>query len=201
MTQAQPRMVTTDGDGDSRFVPLTIAPNCNNIGTTTSANLTDGAFNVWGNSLSVDSFPGVSTRLGGIPLELAEWGHGNPDNIRCEGQYIETPRSLVDWLYLLAAGERRAEDDMALHFGDGTVDFEPLRVSDFWVGEAAFGERAKLESHVMHYPHHVQQRVTGRLWLERVPVVRQTELVGFRLPKHAAIHVFAITLRLAESYE
>ncbi len=192
-------MVTTDGD--SRFIPLDIAANCGNVGTTTAANLADGAFNVWGNSLSVDSFPGASTRLGGIPLELTEWGDGRPDNIRCEGQYIETPGNLVDWLYVLAAGERRAEDDMALHFRDGTVDFAPLRVSDFWVGEAAFGERAMVESQVMHYPHHVQQRVTGRLWLERVPVVRQTELVGCRLPKNAAIHIFAMTLRLAESYE
>ncbi len=46
----------------------------------------------------------------------------------------------------------------------------------------------------MHYPHHVQQGVPGRIWLVRVPAVRMAELAGLRLPRNVAIHLFAATL-------
>ena len=81
-------------------------------------------------------------------------------------------------------------------FSDGTrVDFEALRISDFWASEAAFGERVAFESPVMHYPRHVQPKVSALLWIQRVPVTRRATLEAIRLPRNVAVHVFALTLR------
>ncbi len=104
-----------------------------------------------------------------------------------------------DWLYVLAASERRAEDELALYFADGSVDFEMLRVSDFWAAEAAFGEPVGFESATMHYPRHVQHGVQARVWLERVPVTRMAVLDEPQLPKNIAMHIFAATLDRADS--
>lgn len=184
---------------DRQFVTLDTGSHCNNQGATTNRQLTAGRFNVWRNSLSAAELPSGRTTLHGIPFDLPTWTAGRPDNIRCEGQFVTVPRGHYDWLYLLAAAERRAEDEMAFHFCDGTVDFEAVRVSDFWAATAAFGERDAVTSPVMHYPYHVQSGVPGRIWLERVPVVRQTALAGFRLPQNVSIHVFAVTLCLTVS--
>lgn len=179
---------------DLQFLPLDIAAHRNNIGTTTDQRLANGRFNVWRNSLCATELPTGRVTVHGIPFELPAWTAGDSDNIRCEGQYVTVPHGHYDWLYLLAAAERRAEDETALHFQDGTVDFETIRVSDFWASTAAFGERDAMTSPVMHYPYHVQSGVPGRVWLERVPVVRQTALAGFRLPRNVSIHIFAVTL-------
>ncbi|WP_220182803.1 hypothetical protein [Sphaerisporangium album] len=120
------------------------------------------------------------------------------DNIRCAGQYVELPEGRYDWIHLLTAAERRTEDTVALHFAGGEVDFEPLRVSDFWArAHAAFGEAKAFETPVMHYPHHVQPRVEALMWSQRVPVTRRAPLRGLRLPRNVAIHLFAMTLQTA----
>lgn len=179
---------------DVHFLPLDIAVHRNNLGATTERGLASGRFNVWRNSLCANDLPSGRTTVHGIPFELPAWPAGRPDNIRCEGQYVAVPHGHYDWLYLLAAAERRAEDEAALHFQDGSVDFEAVRVSDFWASTAAFGEREAMTSSVMHYPYHVQSGVPGRVWLERVPIVRQAALAGFRLPRNVSIHIFAVTL-------
>jgi len=182
--------------GNLQFVALDITAHYNNKGATTDQRLASGELNVWRNSLSAGELPGGRASFSGVPFELPAWTAGGPDNVRCAGQYVTVPPGRYDWLYLLAAAERRAEDEMALHFRDGTVDFETVRVSDFWAATAAFGEPDAMTSPAMHYPHHVQSGVPGRIWLERVPVVRPIDLTGFRLPRNVAIHIFAVTLCL-----
>lgn len=167
---------------------------CNNVGTSLPDQTAAGRLNVWGNSLAADQLPSGDIEIAGIPFRLPALGTGEPDNVRCDGQYVSVRPGRYDWIYFLAAAERRAEDEIALHFSDGWVDYEALRVSDFWASAAAFGEELALTSPVMHYPHHVQQGVPGRIWLVRAPVVRMAELTGFRLPHNVAIHLFAATL-------
>jgi hypothetical protein len=168
----------------------------NNVGATSAGDTGDGAFNVWGNSFAAEHMPPPGpVAVDGVRFDFPAVGTGEPDNVRCEGQLVEVPAGAYDWLYALAAAERRAEDEVALHFEDGAVDFEALRVSDFWAAEAAFGERVAAESPVMHYPRHVQPNVPARLWLQRVPVTRRATLEAIRLPRNVAIHVFALTLR------
>jgi hypothetical protein len=183
--------VRTNGD-----LPVPLEEHLNNVGATSSRNTGSGAFNVWGNSFAAEHLPPPGPiAVDGVEFDFPAVGGDEPDNVRCEGQLVDVPAGAYDWLYVLAAAERRAEDDVALHFEDGAVDFETLRISDFWAAEAAFGERVAAESPVMHYPRHVQPNVPARLWLQRVPVTRRATLEAIRLPRNVAIHVFALTLR------
>jgi hypothetical protein len=179
-----------------RDLVVSLDEHLNNNGATSSRNTGSGAFNVWGNSFAAEHLPPPGpVVVDGVGFDFPAVGTGEPDNVRCAGQLVAVLPGAYDWLYVLAAAERRAEDDVALHFEDGVVDFETLRVSDFWAAEAAFGERLAFESPVMHYPRHVQPNVPARLWMQRVPVTRRATLEAIRLPWNVAIHVFALTLR------
>ena len=182
--------------GRSQFRPTGLVPYFNNVGISSACDTSVGRFNVWHNSLPAETLPpGGPITVHGIPFEFPKSGVGAPDNIRCAGQYISLLPGSHDWIYLLVAGERRVEDEVALHFEAGEVDFEALRVSDFWAAPAAFGESPAFRSSAMHYPHHVQPGLAATIWLQRVPVIRRIGvLVGLRLPRNVAIHVFALTL-------
>ena len=177
-------------------LPVPLSAHLNNVGVTSRRDTGSGAFNVWGNSFAAEHLPGAGpVVVDGVSFDHPAVGTGEPDNVRCEGQLLEVPPGAYDWLYLLAAAERRAEDELALHFEGGAVDFEALRISDFWASEAAFGERVAFESPVMHYPRHVQPKVSALLWIQRVPVTRRATLEAIGLPRNVAVHVFALTLR------
>lgn len=172
-----------------------LRPYLNNVGVTTTADIGCGHFNVWRNSFAAEDLPeaGSRTVIGSITFQLPVLGNTEPDNVRCDGQYIPVPPGYFDWLYVLGAAERRVEDQVALHFADGRVDFEPLRLTDFWAAPPAFGETLAFQT-LMHYPQHVQFGVPARMWCQRVPVVRRARLIAVRLPANAAAHLFAITL-------
>jgi hypothetical protein len=191
--QATPRPA---GPGTAIDLPVPLAAYLNNVGATPAGDTGRGRFNVWGNSFAAEHLPPPgAVVVDGVWFDFPAVGTGAPDNVRCEGQRVEVPAGAYDWIYLLAAAERRAEDEVALHFARGEVDFEALRVSDFWAAEPAFGERLAFESPVMHYPRHVQPNVPARLWAQRVPVTRRATLEAILLPRNVAIHVFALTLR------
>lgn len=195
------------------FRPVDLAGHLNNRGATGRADTGAGRFNVWRNSFPAEHLPepGSTLQVGGVPFTLPPPDPAG-DNVRCAGQYVELPAVRCDWVHLLAAAERRTEDTLALHYGGGegstggstdgstggstggTVDFEALRISDFWAAPAWFGEREALRTPVMHYPHHVQPGVPALLWAQRVPVTRRFPLVGVRFPRNVAVHVFAITV-------
>ncbi|MEO3926675.1 hypothetical protein ABGB07_22820 [Micromonosporaceae bacterium B7E4] len=176
-------------------VPIELAAHLNNAGITPASDTGRGRFNVWRNSLPGEELPlGRPVTAGGVRFAFPAAGPGRPDNVRCEGQLVTVPPGRYDWCCLLAAGERRVEDEVALHFADGSVDFEPVRVSDFWAASAVFGEDEAVATSVMHYPQHVQPGVTAHIWCQRVPVTRRAELRRLRLPHNVALHVFAATL-------
>lgn len=167
----------------------------NNRGFSERTDTGAGRFNVWGNSFPAEHVPppGRTIVVDGVPFVMPPRDPAG-DNVRCAGQYVPVPAARCDWAHLLAAAERRAEDTVALHFDDGAVDLEALRVSDFWAAPAWFGEREAFRAPVMHYPHHVQPGVPALMWAQRAPVARRTPLVGLRLPRNVAIHVVAITV-------
>ncbi len=179
---------------------IDLSAHLDNVGTSTRSDTGSGRFNVWGNSFAAEDLPagGAGVVIDAVPFTLPEIGTGAPDNVRCAGQYIDVPPQdgPADWLYLLAAGERRVEDEIALHFADGSVDFEPVRVSDFWAAPPAFGETAAFST-LMHYPIHVQFGVPATIWCQRVPVTRRAPLAGIGLPHNLALHIFAATLQPA----
>jgi hypothetical protein len=170
-----------------------------NDAISTRANPGDGAFNVWGNTLPAESLPESGSLIGvrGVPFRFPPTGDGELNTVVCRGQLLRLPPAHVDWLHLLAASERRTEDTVHVHYADGAVDPEWIRVSDFWPAAPHFGEVLAFRCPVMHYPRHVQPGVEGQIWMTRVPVVRRTPLAALRLPRNVAIHVFALTLEEA----
>ncbi|MFC5663906.1 hypothetical protein ACFP3U_13040 [Kitasatospora misakiensis] len=180
---------------ESRFRPVPLEAHANNRAVTPAHGTADGAFNVWRNSFPAEHLPepGSAITVDEVPFRFPEPTPAG-DNLRCAGQYLRLPAGRYDWIHLLAAGERRVEAEAALHFADGEVDFEAVRVSDFWAAPARFGEREAFRTPVMHYPQHVQPGVPACLWAQRVPVTRRAVLHGIRLPRHIALHVFALTL-------
>ena len=120
------------------YVPMPIGEHFNNRAISPAQESGAGRFNVWGNSFPAGQLPepGSRVEVAGVPFDFPAVAAGG-DNIRCDGQLIAPPRGRYDWLHLLAAAERRAEDGVALHFTDGEVDFEALRVSDFWAARMA----------------------------------------------------------------
>lgn len=170
-----------------------------NIAITSAADKGAGRLNVWGNSLAAEWLPepGGTVEVADVPFAFPACGDDGTDNVVCRGQPLAIDAVDCEWAHLLAAAERRVEDFVTLHYADGSADPEWLRVSDFWAAPPAFGEMLAFESPVMHYPHHEQERVPGRVWAVRVPVPRRQPLAGIRLPVNPAIHVFACTLELA----
>src|SRR6516225_8709872 len=134
------------------FHPVSLAAHYNNRAISAAGDTKAGSFNVWGNSFPAEHLPQPGARIdvGGVPFVFAEPGTGG-DNLRCGGQFLPLPPGRYDWIHLLAAAERRTEDQVALHFAGGSVDFEALRVSDFWAGaRSAFGDLRVFETPVMH---------------------------------------------------
>ncbi len=180
--------------------PVDLSGRRNNIAISSATETKAGAFNVWGNSFAAEYLPEGDSlvHVAEVPFRFPPVCAG-PDNIRCEGQFLAVPEGRYDWIHVLASSERRSEDTVELNYADGTVDAEPLRVSDFWSAPAWFGEVKAFESPVMHYPHHVQRGVSAVMWAQRVPVTRRTALSGLRLPRNVAMHVFAVTLQRTEA--
>jgi hypothetical protein len=175
--------------------PLDLRGHFDNRGLTRACELDAGAFNVWSNTFPAEELPpeGSIVEVGGVLFEFPARGPGG-DNIRCGGQLIALPPGRYDWLYLLAAAERRTEDLLYLRYTDGSVDPEWLRVSDFWPQTAdRFGALEAYRCTTMHYPRHVQHGVDPVIWRHRVPVPRHAELGAIRLPDNPAAHIFAIT--------
>ncbi|MEV7677956.1 hypothetical protein AB0O64_05250 [Streptomyces sp. NPDC088341] len=208
-------LTRTKSDRPVRTLPGTTSPPefcligiddlLNNRATTSVADLEHGRLNAWGNSFPAEELPepGTLVEVAGIPFQWAN-AHAEGDNVRCEGQLIDIPSRPYDWIYLLAASERRGDSTLWAHYEDGHSD--PLRVgvSDFLDGTPAFGEVPAFRTRRMHYPHHVQQGLPTTMWLTRVGMPRAGSARALRLPRSVALHVFAVTLltgidaRLAE---
>lgn len=182
-----------------RHRPVDIADRFDTTGFTTGEATGIGALNIWGNTFAAEDLPTIHPQwtVGGVPFTVVTTG--GTDHVRCRGQYVDLPPGGYDWLHVLATAERRTEDPVLLHFAGGAVDPEWLRVSDLWPDAGPrFGEVLALRGSRLHYPRHVQPDMRPALWAQRVPVTRRAPLTGLRLPDNPALHVFAITLQLAE---
>ncbi|MGP3983825.1 hypothetical protein [Streptomyces sp. KR80] len=184
------------GRREAQAVPVDLSGYADNTGITRPGRLSDGAFNIWGNTFPADELPSAGpVVVDGVPFRFPAGPTGEPDNVRCAGQLVELPAGRYDWIQLLAAAERRTEDQLLLHYGCGAVDPEWLRVSDFWPQTASrFGESAAYRCTRMHYPRHIERRMGPVIWRQRVPVPRASELTAVRLPDNPAVHLFAMTL-------
>lgn len=185
----------TADDTVYRIVDLTAHADC--VGIEPSVRPGRGAFNIWHNTYPLEDLPpaGSTVSVGGVPFRLPAADGVRPDNIRCRGQHVELAAGRVDWLYLLAAAERRTEDLVTVHHADGTTHQQWLRVSDFWPQTPPrFGELLAFRTVSMLYPHHIDRRMTPAIWRQRIPVPEPDGVVAVTLPDNPAIHVFALTV-------
>jgi len=184
---------------ESNTIMLDVSSLFNNTGFTANGRPHPVGFNVWGNTLPLEHIPWTRPGhvvVGGIEFRLASSETGAPDNFRCSGQFLSVPEHRYDWIHVLAAAERRTEDAVQLHFDEGIVDPEWLRVSDFWPEtEPWFGEHHGMRFEVLQYPRHTQTNMGPAVWVTRIPVSRQATLRAMRWPDNPAIHVFGITLQ------
>ncbi|MGE5828837.1 MAG: hypothetical protein ACM30G_10835 [Micromonosporaceae bacterium] len=185
----------------AEYVVIDLLSYLDDTGITAADDLGGGSFNIWSNTFPAEHLPPVDA-AGLVEVEAVPFRFpaktGGPDNLRCDGRLIGVPVGRYDWIYLLAAAERRTEDPLRLHFADGSTDPEWLRVPDFWPQtEPHFGFRAAIRFPVLHYPRHVQPNMAPSISRVRVPVPREADLAAIRLPDNPAIHIFAMTARAA----
>lgn len=188
-------------DAAERMVPIDLTSYLNNVGVTSEPNLANGELNIWRNSYPLDEVRALGEEIdvGGIRFAMPSVDGVGPDSIRCSGQHIQLPTNRFDWIYLLCSSERRVEDEAALHFASGDVDFIPFCVSDFWPGAMGrSGEPEAVRFSALNFPRHRQERIEPAIWRQRLPVARETPLSALRLPNNVAAHVFAITCLLSE---
>jgi hypothetical protein len=178
-------------------VPVGLCGHFDNVGIAAPRWPTTGGFNIWSNTFPSDELPpvGATVSIGGVPFRFPTRGAGDADNVRCRGQRVVVPYGVFDWIYLLAAAERRTEDLVLLHTQGGVTRRQWLRVSDFWPETAPrFGELLAFRCSRMLYPRHAQRNMAPAIWRCRVPVPVPDPLVALTLPDNPAIHVFALTL-------
>jgi hypothetical protein len=177
-------------------VLLDLAPLFNWDSISSASNLQDGAFNVWQNSFPAEELPASDSivHVDGVPFRFPPKEDGRLNNVRCSGERLDLAPGRYDWIYVLAASERRAEDTVYLHFTSGAIEMEWFRISDIWPGgPARFGEVEAFRTKNIHFPRHIQPRVEPVIWMQRIPVTRQEPLAWLRLPDNIAIHLFAAT--------
>jgi hypothetical protein len=180
---------------DSR--PVELETYLNNVGICASRWPTAGAFNIWSNTFPAEDLPprGSIVDVGDVAFCFPAAGPGGEDNLRCRGQSVTLPAGDYDWIYLLAAAERRTEDVVVLRYCDSTRRRQWLRVSDFWPETPArFGELEAFRCASMLYPRHSQANMAPVIWRCRVPVSVPGPIEAIQLPDNPAIHVFALTL-------
>lgn len=189
--------MTTAPASEAVGLPVDLGEHFDNRGITAADDLGGGAFNIWSNTFAAEELPepGGLVEIGAVRFRFPAPRADGRDNLRCAGQLIAVPPGRYDWIHLVAAAERRTEDVAHLHYADGAVDPEWLRVSDFWPQTPAwFGERPAALGTRLHYPRHVQHDMGPAIWRPRIPVPREEELTAVHLPDNPAIHVFALSL-------
>src|SRR5918912_2862537 len=177
--------------------PVALSRRFDGFGITTAADLAAGAFDLSGSSFPAEDLPRgpALVDVGGIVFRFPDAELGQPDNLRCRGQRLELPAGLYDWIYLLAASERRSEDLVVFEHAGGGASRQWLRVSDFWPeSEARFGELLAFRCRALHSPEGVLRTMAPSIWRTRVGVAVRRPLRALRLPENPAVHVFALTL-------
>lgn len=176
--------------------PVDLAPFVDNRGIVAAVGSGGRGFNIWDNAFPADELPpaGGTCTVGGVPFRFPLAGAA--DNVRCLGQLVPLPAgSRPSWLSVLGAAERRAEDVLRLHYADGGVRSQWLRLSDFWPDTPPrFGDTQAYRCSRLLYPRHEQLNMAPTIWQQRVPVTRPGEVIAVELPDNPAMHVFALTL-------
>ncbi|MFE6162887.1 hypothetical protein ACFQ7F_28680 [Streptomyces sp. NPDC056486] len=205
LIETAPARVDTDV-----FTPVDLEGLFNGMGVSAPRRWpTTGGFNVWGNTFPAEGLPGEEGEavVEGVPFRLPGRGPAvagsSLDNLRCRGQLVALPAAgEPQWIHVLAAAERRTEDELVLHYADGATRRQWLRVSDFWPEtDQRFGELLAFRTRYLMYPRHSQHNMRPSVWSQRVPVTVPGTVTALELPDNPAMHLFAMTLETRRTVE
>jgi hypothetical protein len=177
--------------------PVELSRRFDGFGITSAADPAAGAFDVSGSSFPAEDLPRgpALVEVDGVVFRFPDAELGQPDNLRCRGQRLELPVGLYDWIYVLAASERRSEDPLVLEHAAGCTSRQWLRVSGFWPESGArFGELLAFRCRALHARGGVRRTMAPTIWRARVGVPLRRPLRALRLPENPAVHLFALTL-------
>jgi hypothetical protein len=187
----------------ARMQVIDLEAHFNNVAFAAEPELANGRLNIWQNSYPLAQAQLLPRDLdvGGLRFRWHRPNGRDPDNIRCNGQWITVPPQRYDWVYILASAERRVKDELALVFADGSVDFVEFEIADFWPGATSkAGAREAIRFEALNFPRHVQRAIEPGIWRHRIAVAREAVLSQIRLPDHVAAHIFCMTCLIAEDF-
>jgi hypothetical protein len=116
------------------------------------------------------------------------------NNVALHGQRLAVPTGQYTAIWLLGASEQgNYQLPATLEYADGTTEQVELGLSD-WCQVARYGEVAQLEFPQRRGAGGAVERITCRMFLQRIAVDPGRELSVIGLPDRETMHLFAITL-------
>src|SRR5690606_32720364 len=116
------------------------------------------------------------------------------NNVALHGQRLLIPTGPYSAIWVLGASEQgNYQVPATLEYADGTSQQVDLGLSD-WCQLARYGEPAQLEFPQRRGAGGAVERITCRIFLQRLPVDPDRELSIISLPDRETMHLFAITL-------
>jgi len=182
-----------------RFSGLDLSRLFNNDAFSDSRNPAKGNFDsrsgALGATYMAERAPAASEvfTLEGVPL-LFPPSLSDANNVALHGQRLLIPTGQYSTIWLLGASEQgNYQQPVTLEYADGTRERLDLGLSD-WCQLARYGEAAQLEFPQRRGAGGAVERITCRMFLQRIDVDPARELTTIGLPDRETMHLFAITL-------
>jgi len=133
--------------------------------------------------------------LADVPL-LFPPSLSDANNVALHGQRLLIPTGPYSAIWVLGASEQgNYQVPATLEYADGTSQQVDLGLSD-WCQLARYGEPAQLEFPQRRGAGGAVERITCRIFLQRLPVDPDRELSIISLPDRETMHLFALTLEV-----
>lgn len=181
------------------FLGLDLGALFNNDAFSDSRNPSKGNFDsrsgALGATYMAERAPAASEvfELEGVPL-LFPPSLTEANNVALHGQRLVIPTGQYRAIWVLGASEQgNYQLPATLEYADGTSDQVELGLSD-WCQVARYDEVAQLEFPQRRGAGGAVERITCRMFLQRLPIDPTRELSIISLPDRETMHLFAVTL-------
>lgn len=177
------------------FADIDLVHLFNNRAFTTTETLTDGAFNVWRNSLPAPRESINDCMSCSLSFTVQHSGLRS-DNVQTLGQTVRLPsipRARGAHIHFLGASERASRGTVLMVDSSGRREIGTLVLPDLWEGMARGTAHLAYRSSSVHYPHHVQNRIGLTLWHHAL-YFAAPDLDHLILPRNPAMHIFAMAI-------
>jgi len=137
--------------------------------------------------------PGSVVLVNGVPV-LFPPSLSDANNVSAMGQRLEFEPGAYEALWILGSSEQgNYREVLTLLYEDGSSQTLELGLSD-WCQLPRYGESVAYEFTQRRGATGAVERITCRIYLQKVPVDPARNLVGIDLPDRETMHVFAVSL-------